>query len=166
MPIRVAHYTSVAWSGPFTVDVSLEGSGCYVRICYCTRMTSHGNYDFTITEIQTDGGDCPPDINTLVHEAYQTLFDQNSMGFPCPPCGDGTVVYWREVGATCWFQNDPGAPVPAFVPCPDPCWCMTPYRVCCNDDGSKTTIQGATVLFCPGGTTCNDPNCSQIDCTQ
>jgi hypothetical protein len=131
-------------------------------ICYCTRMTSPGNYDFTITEVQLgQGTECD---STVIDKAFDQLRKDNPMGFPCPPCGGEIVNFYREVRGTCWSLSPGGItrPVGAYVPCGSFYWCMTPYRICCDEYDDRHEIKGATVIF--GDEEPCDPGCFNLPC--
>lgn len=154
------------WSSFSTGWVDI-GDGCIVNICYCTRMTSPGNYDFVITQIQISdlSEGCGENGGELINNAYEWMRQNNPMGFPCPPCHPpGITNYWREVRGQCWgFFSHPTGGEKYWQMCSGGnAWCMTPFRVCCDPDETKHFIQGATVVF--GTASCVSP-CNQVTCT-
>ncbi len=158
--------TDCTWSSFSTGWVDIGGD-CIVNICYCTRMTSPGNYDYVITQIQVsdEGEGCSDFPAELLNNAYEWMRETNEMDFPCPPCTPpGITNWWREVRGQCWgYYVGPGGGSPYWQMCSGGnAWCMTPYRVCCNPDGTRTEIQGATVVF--GSASCVSP-CTQVTCT-
>jgi hypothetical protein len=140
------------------------GGGCIVNICYCTRMTSPGNYDFVITQIQVDQSTGCGTLDQMLNTAYQWMRDNNPMEFPCPPCEPPSITNWyREVKGQCWgTYTDPTNGATYYQMClGGEAWCMTPFRICCDPEGGRHEIQGATVVF--GTATCVSP-CTQVTC--
>jgi hypothetical protein len=143
--------TNKPWTSHGPVQMLI--GDCDLYVCYCTRETSPGNHDFTVTQIQISS--CPEDAVATIDDVLDFMRDTNPMGFPCPPCiPPGYENNWREVQGTCWKSiTDPDG-TRYLQQCDNAGWCMTPYRVCCDENGVRQYIQGATVHFpasCPAG---------------
>lgn len=151
--------TNIPWTtngGWFNIN------GCDIYVCYCTRETSPGNHDFVITQMQIGGGNtCPGDIDSLLTMVNKYFVEQNPMGFPCPPCQPPSYENnWREIRASCWGSppDDPRV----FYYCSATGWCMTPFRVCCDESGTRQWIEGATVALTTAD--CRASGCTEVAC--
>lgn len=157
--------TSVGWSGSgsYTTTMSFDGVHvCTVHVCYCTRTTSTGNNDYTVTAVMISPAGCQGTATTavIIDDVFKDMKDNNRMGFPCPPCPN-TTNYWREVRAGCWNHFvDPNTGIDVWEICATHKWCMTPFQICCDPvTGQRHEIQGATVVV----GTC-DPDCEPANC--
>lgn len=156
--------TNVAWtSGSYITVITIGSTQCTVRVCYCTRTTSPGNNDFTVTSVATATPGCFAGLSTqdIVDAAYDAVLNDNPMGFPCPPCPN-TTRYWQEARGTCWSRYvDPVTGVEIAEMCSTTGWCMTPIFVCCDPTtGARTNNRGTTVTFPQScGTGCNTLVC-------
>ncbi len=143
--------TTVPW---IPGDTCVYIDGCWVKICYISRQTSSGQFDYAVDQI-CYWASCATDSATLLGDASHWLMHNNPSHFPCPTC-PSTDIEWNENFITCWtyyvvYDPASGDTVHVLSMCSQHGWCINGYTVCCTNGVPTFTFLLSASKPCPGG---------------